>query len=240
MSQRPPSILLVEDEVESAEMLETFLQMNNLRVTTVHDGTRALELIAEGDVLFDLAVLDIMVPGADGRTICRAIRNHHALKEIPVIFLTAKDEEQDEIAGLSIGADDYIGKPASLNLILARIQTLLRRSQSANAAPISKGEEDRILRVGPITLNQSTAEVRADGRTIECTAKETGILELLMLHPKKIYSRQQILDHISEEEHLVFDRTVDVHIKNIRIKLGEHGKIIRTYRGLGYGIDRDL
>jgi two-component system phosphate regulon response regulator PhoB len=237
MSQKPPSILLVEDEVDSAEMLTTFLEMNGLRVTQAHDGYRALELISGQHPQFDLAVLDIMVPGADGREICRQIRKHPVLSGIPVIFLTAKDEEQDEIAGLTIGADDYIAKPASLNLILAHIKTLLRRSIARNVADT---DDTVLLRVGSLTLNRNAAEVRVEDRTVECTAREIGILELLMGNPKKIYSRQQILDHISEDDALVFDRTVDVHIKNIRLKLGEAGRFIRTYRGLGYGIDRDL
>ncbi|MCC5926614.1 MAG: response regulator transcription factor [Bacteroidetes bacterium] len=239
MPEKKPSILLVEDEVESAEMLSTFLEMNGLAVTQAHDGDRALALLAHSKPDFDLAVLDIMVPGADGREICREIRRHPDLSGIPVIFLTAKDEEQDEIAGLTIGADDYIAKPASLNLILAHIKTLLRRSRAMGSAAGFAGEE-QVLRVGALTLNRSAAEVKVGDRAIECTAREIGILELLMSNPKKIYSRQQILDYISEDENLVFDRTVDVHIKNIRLKLGDSGRLIRTYRGLGYGIDRDL
>src|SRR5690554_2237725 len=122
-----PTILLVEDEVVAAEMLTTFLEINNFNVISIQDGQEALDFIKSTRNRIDLAILDIMVPGVDGKELCGFIRKHPQFGQIPVIFLTAKDQEQDEITGLNLGADDYIPKPASLNLILAHVKTLLRR-----------------------------------------------------------------------------------------------------------------
>lgn len=239
MSKVTQRILLVEDEADSAEMLTTFLEMNGFTVETFLDGAEAMRFLSNPDTRVDLAVLDIMVPGADGRELCSAIRKHPVLREIPVIFLTAKDEEQDEIAGLSLGADDYIGKPASLNLILAHIQSFLRRRPASSAAS-QPAAEQQALKIDRVALNRSAYTVYSGESPVELTAREFSLLELLMRNPKKVFTRQEILDYISEDESFVFDRTVDVHVKNIRLKLGDAGRIIRTYRGQGYGIDRDL
>lgn len=225
-------LLLVEDEVASAEVLSAFLEMHEFDVTMVHDGDEAMQIIRSGTKPFDLAILDIMVPGTDGRALCEAIRKHPLYAEIPVIFLTAKDQEQDEILGLTIGADDYIPKPASLNLVLAHVQSLLRRRRKEPASA-------EIL-LGDLSVDTSAAEVKVGGNLVELTLTEFKILEMLARQPKRVFSRQEILEHISDDVKLVFDRTVDVHIKNIRLKLGNSGKMIKTFRGLGYGIDRTL
>ncbi|MCH8494841.1 MAG: response regulator transcription factor [Balneolales bacterium] len=232
---KPKTILLVEDEIPSAEMLTAFLEMNDFRVLVANDGNRALEILSRSASEVDLAILDIMVPGADGRQICKFIREHSILNSIPVIFLTAKDEEQDEIAGLTIGADDYIPKPASLNLILAYVKSLLRRRTSER-----EGSSSNIIQLAGLTIDKESLTVQSSGKNLDLTAKEYSIIELLVQHPKRVFSRQDILEYISEDESFVFDRTVDVHIKNLRLKLGENGAIIKTYRGHGYGIDREI
>src|SRR5690625_4769915 len=127
------TVLLVEDEVEPAEMLANYLRMNDYEVLLAHDGKQALDLIDKHASDIHLAVLDIMVPYINGKEICRVIRNHPVLNEIPVIFLTAKDKEKDEIEGLELGADDYISKPASLKLVHAQVESLLRRQQPHNS-----------------------------------------------------------------------------------------------------------
>lgn len=223
------TILLVEDEVEAAEMLGTFLELNGFSVVIMHDGSKALDWLKSTDSNFDLAILDIMVPGVDGRKLCEYIRASEGLSDVPVIFLTAKDAEQDEIHGLNLGADDYIAKPASLNLVLAHVKTLLRRRTH---------EKQQEYRFGQIVLIPGSASVQVGQTFIELTSKEFGLLELLFRNPKRIFSRQEILEHISDDLKYIFDRTIDVHVKNIRIKLGEHGDVIKTYRGLGYGINR--
>lgn len=225
------TVLLVEDEVEPAEMLANFLEMNGYNVLLVHDGKKALETIESraGDI--HLAVLDIMVPHVDGKEICRVIRKHPVLKDIPVIFLTAKDKEIDEIEGLELGADDYISKPASLKLVKAHIESLLRRQQPQNSKWIQHND---------LLLDVNGKDLYFKENRVDLTSTEYALVELFFQNPKRVYSRQEILEHIGGEDKFVFDRTVDVHIKNLRLKLGEASELIKTYRGIGYGMNRDL
>ncbi len=224
------TILLVEDEEEPAEMLTNFLEMSNYLVLTAHDGNRAMEIINEEAGAIHLAILDIMVPGTDGKELCLHIRNHPVLNDIPVIFLTAKDREKDEIEGLELGADAYISKPASLKLVKAHVETLLRRQNPENS---------NWLQYDNVYLDTEGKELFAEGEKITLTSTEYTLIELLFKSPKQVFSRQQILEHITEEDKFVFDRTVDVHIKNLRLKMGEAGKIIKTFRGIGYGVNRE-
>lgn len=225
------TILLVEDEIEPAEMLTNFLEMNGYQVLTAHDGKQALSFIENRSSEIHLAVLDIMVPSVDGKEICRVIRKHPVLKEIPVIFLTAKDKEKDEIEGLELGADDYISKPASLKLVKAHIESLLRRQQPQNSKWIQHGD---------LLLDINGKDLFLDNRRIDLTSTEYTLVELFFKNPKRVYSRQEILEYIGGDDKFVFDRTVDVHIKNLRLKLGEQAAMIKTYRGIGYGLNRDL
>lgn len=225
------TILLVEDEEEPAEMLANFLEMNDYKVLVAHEGNQAVKLIDEYAGEIHLAVLDIMVPNINGKEVCRRIRKHPVLHDIPVIFLTAKDREKDEIEGLELGADDYISKPASLNLVKTHIETLLRRQNPQKA---------NWLQYGEVYLDTDAKELFVEDEKIELTSTEYTLIELFFKNPKQVFSRQQILKHITEEDRFVFDRTVDVHVKNLRLKMGEAGKIIKTYRGIGYGLNRDL
>jgi len=225
------TILLVEDEKESAEMLSRFLEMNDYNVLVAHEGSRALELIEEQAGKIHLAILDIMVPNVDGMEICRHIRKHPVLNDIPVIFLTAKDKEQDEIEGLELGADDYIPKPASLNLVKVHVETLLRRQNP---------QTSNWLQYGNTYLDTDAKELYVENEKIELTSTEYTLIELFYQNPKRVYSRQEILRHITDEDEYVFDRTVDVHVKNLRLKMAEAGKLIKTHRGIGYGLNRNL
>lgn len=229
--QPKPTILLVEDEIEPAEMLANFLEMNNYNVLVAHDGLKALDLIDQHASDIHLAVLDIMVPNVDGKEICSVIRKHPVMSEIPVIFLTAKDKEKDEIEGLELGADDYISKPASLKLVKAHIESLLRRQQPQNSKWIQHGE---------LFLDTSGKDLYYKEKRVELTSTEYAIVEMFFQSPKRVYSRQEILEHIGGDDRFVFDRTVDVHIKNLRLKLGEASDMIKTYRGLGYGMNREM
>ncbi len=229
--QPKPTILLVEDEIEPAEMLANFLEMNNYNVLIAHDGLKALDLIDQHASDIHLAVLDIMVPNVDGKEICSVIRKHPVMSEIPVIFLTAKDKEKDEIEGLELGADDYISKPASLKLVKAHIESLLRRQQPQNSKWIQHGE---------LFLDTSGKDLYYKEKRVELTSTEYAIVEMFFQSPKRVYSRQEILEHIGGDDRFVFDRTVDVHIKNLRLKLGEASDMIKTYRGLGYGMNREM
>lgn len=212
-------------------MLSNFLEMHDYRVLVAHDGERAMELIDAEAGAIHLAVLDIMVPKIDGKEICRRIREHPVLHDIPVIFLTAKDQEQDEIEGLELGADDYISKPASLDLVKTHIETMLRRQNPQNA---------NWLQYGDVYLDTDGKELFVSDEKVELTSTEYNLIELLFKSPKQVFSRQQILEHITEEDRFVFDRTVDVHIKNLRLKMGEAGDVIKTYRGIGYGVNREI
>lgn len=224
------TILLVEDEQEAAETLANFLEMNGYPVITATEGNKALQIINENAKVIHLAILDIMVPGLDGHELCRHIRQHPVLKDIPVIFLTAKDREEDEIEGLELGADTYISKPASLKLVKTHVDTLLQRQQPENS---------NWLQFNDVYLDTGAKEVFVDEEKITLTSTEYALIELLFKNPKQVFSRQQILQHITEEDQFVFDRTVDVHVKNLRLKMGESGSAIKTYRGIGYGVNRE-
>jgi DNA-binding response OmpR family regulator len=225
------TILLVEDETEPAEMLASFLEMNGYNVYLANDGKKALELIEQKASDIHLAVLDIMVPHVNGKEICRVIRKHPVLTDIPVIFLTARDKEKDEIEGLELGADDYISKPASLKLVKARIESLLRRQQP---------QTSKWIQYGDLYLDTTGKDLYFKENRIELTSTEYLLVELFFQNPKRVYTRQEILEHIGGDDRFVFDRTVDVHVKNLRLKLGDAADIIKTYRGMGYGMNREL
>ena len=227
------TVLVVEDEEEPAEMLKNYLEMHEYQVLLAKDGDSAVGLINNYADSIDIAVLDIMIPGEDGYELCRRIRNHSMLSDIPVIFLTAKDEEQDEIKGLDTGADSYVAKPVSLNLIKAHIESQLRRHMPDR-------EREGWISYGNVSISPVTMEVLNTGKKVELTQTEFNILKLFFENPKLVYSRQQILEHISPEEKFIFDRTIDVHIKNLRIKLNDNGELIKTYRGAGYGLNKDI
>lgn len=225
------TILLVEDEKEPADMLANFLEMNGFRVLTAYDGKKATELIESRAPDIHLAILDIMVPHVDGKEICRIIRSHPVLSDIPVIFLTAKDREKDEIEGLELGADDYISKPASLKLVKTRVESLLRRQQP---------QTSKWIQYGDLYLDTNGKDLYLGDKRLDLTSTEYALAELFFQNPKIVYSRQRILEHIGDDDRYVFDRTVDVHIKNLRLKMGDSADIIKTYRGMGYGLNKDL
>ncbi len=212
-------------------MLSNYLEMHDYQVLLADNGTQAIQIIDQHAQEIDLAILDIMVPNKDGYEICDYLRRHPILSDVPVIFLTAKDQEKDEIAGLSLGADDYIPKPASLNLIKAHVESLLRRR------PREKGSWVGFRNV---IIAPENMEAWHKGEKIELTNTEFKLLQLFFQNPKRVYTRQEILEYISDEEKYVFDRTVDVHIKNLRLKLEDDGELIKTYRGMGYGLNKEL
>jgi len=225
------TILLVEDEKEPADMLANFLEMEDYEVLVAYDGKEAVSLIESRADVIDLAILDIMVPFVDGKEICKRIRRHPVLSGIPVIFLTARDKEKDEIEGLELGADDYIPKPASLKLVKAHVESLLRRQQP---------QHSKWIQYGDLYLDTVGKDLYKKEDRIDLTSTEYALAELFFKNPKMVYSRQQILEHIGDDDKFVFDRTVDVHVKNVRLKMGDSSNVIKTYRGLGYGLNRDI
>lgn len=225
------TILLVEDEKEPADMLANYLEMEDYEVLVAYDGREAISLIENRADVIDLAILDIMVPYVDGKEICKRIRRHPVLSGIPVIFLTARDKEKDEIEGLELGADDYIPKPASLKLVNAHVESLLRRQQP---------QHSKWVQYGDLYLDTVGKDLYKKEDRIDLTSTEYALAELFFKNPRMVYSRQQILEHIGDDDKFVFDRTVDVHVKNLRLKMGDSSDVIKTYRGLGYGLNRDL
>ena len=230
----PPKghVLLLEDEADTARLLTDFLQLEGYTVTHAPDGHVALNELSLHGERFHLAILDHMVPGPDGRAVLNYIRSHQRLQRLPVIMLTARDEEADEIATLRLGADDYITKPASLHRIKARLDTLLRRSPTATQGT---------RHLGALALDRSSYSLTLAGHDIPLTLSEFKLLELLMEPVGTTRGRSELLAVLpSEGERYVFDRTVDAHIKNLRAKLPTYDELIMTVRGVGYRINPDF
>lgn len=177
-----------------------------------------------------LVILDLMLPDADGMDICRSLRQNHATAAIPVVILTARDAETDKVLGLELGADDYITKPFSPRELLARVRARLRRVDVAGASPVL--EVGGVIRIDP-----EAHEVRLNSEPLALTTTEFRILQILAERKGRVFSREQLLDKLWGNEKYVIDRTIDVHIKNLRDKLGEAGSLVRSIRGVGYKID---
>lgn len=220
-------ILVVDDEELLVKGIKFNLENEGYAVDACYDGLTAVEMARTGD--YDLILLDLMMPKLDGMTACMRIRE---FSPVPVIMLTAKSEDTDKLMGFEYGADDYITKPFNILELKARIRALLRR------AGIRNGQEsgDRIIR-GPIALDRSRRSVQVDGRPVELTVKEFDLVELLMRHPGKVYSREQLLDLVWGSTYQGDIRTVDVHVRRLREKLERDPAkpaFIITKWGVGY------
>ena len=218
-------ILIVEDEVRIADFLQRGLRAEGHFSVVANDGEAGLALALEGD--FDLLLLDMMLPGMHGRDICQQLRINQV--NTPLIILSAMDSLDDVIAGLRMGADDYMTKPFSFEELLARIETVMRRSSEI-------GTEEQLLAVGPLAFNRESLRFSVDGREIKMTAKELAIIELLMSHPGTLFSRERILSNVWGLNMDPLTNVVDVYIGKLRKKIDEDGveSLIETVRGLGY------
>jgi DNA-binding response OmpR family regulator len=216
------TILVVEDEPNIGALIRTYLERAGYRAVWVRSGEDALTELRRHPI--KLVVLDIGLPGIDGFEVCRRIGG-----EVPVIMLTARDEEPDRVAGLEVGADDYVAKPFSPRELTARIKAVLRRAGRA-AAPT--GLHD-VLELGPVTVVSAAREVRVDGEEVELTQREFDLLEYLLRHTGQVVSRDQLLESVWDFVSPGETRTVEVHVAQLRKKLG-HPELIRTVRGLGY------
>lgn len=223
------TILVVEDDPDIQELLSYNLAKEGYTVIIADNGEKALKLAPT--VNADLILLDIMLPGMDGTDVLRELRKDAQTAEIPVIMTTAKSEDSDIIAGLELGADDYITKPFSPKVLVARIRSLLRRN--AGPAPIAYQREG-ILETGTLRLDVARHVVTVDGGVIELSATEFAILEFLMRNPGWVFSRNQIIDAVKGKDYPVTERSVDVQILGLRKKLGGPGERIQTVRGVGY------
>jgi DNA-binding response OmpR family regulator len=218
-------ILVVEDNAKLAASLKKGLQQEGYAVDIALDGSDGQRLADGAGEGYDAIVLDRMLPGVDGMTICRNLRESGS--RVPVLILTARGGLQDRVEGLDAGADDYLGKPFAFEELAARIRALLRRPAVAVAT---------VLRAGDLEMNASTREVTVKGRPLSLTAKEFGLLELFLRHPRQVLSRAQITMHLWDQEFDGASNVVEVHIRNVRRKLsqaGDRGRI-QTVRGAGY------
>ena len=216
-------ILIIDDEQDIADLLEVYLKNENYVVYKFYCATDAMSCIESGDI--DLAILDIMLPDMNGFSLCQLIRKKYTY---PIIMLTAKIEETDKITGLTLGADDYVTKPFGMMELVSRIKAVLRRS---------KGSQERENpEIQGVHIDVKKHEVTVDGRTVPLTLKEFELLEKLMRNEGIVLTRDQLLTEIWGYDFDGETRTVDVHIRTLRQKLGEKGEIIQTVRGVGYRI----
>jgi DNA-binding response OmpR family regulator len=216
-------IVVVEDEEDIADLVALHLRREGYRVTLHGDGEEAWHALDRRTP--ELVVLDLMLPGIDGLEICRRMRRSERLRDVPILILTARGEDADVVTGLELGADDYVTKPFSPRVLVARIRALLRRAENG-------GEDSEVLRVGPIEIDAGRHEIRVDGRLLDPTHSEFQILEFLARRPGRVRGREEILEAIGERS--VLARTVDVHVGALRKKLGEAGERLETVRGVGY------
>jgi two-component system, OmpR family, response regulator len=217
-----PMIMVVEDEPNIGALVRTYLERAGYQVLWVRSGEDALTELRRHAV--KLVVLDIGLPGIDGFEVCRRIAG-----TVPVIMLTARDEEPDRVAGLEVGADDYVSKPFSPRELTARVKAVLRRT-SGSAAP---GLAEDVSALGPITLARGAREVLVDGNEIELTQREFDLLEFLLRHEGQVVTRDQLLESVWGFLAPGATRTVEVHVAQLRKKLG-HPELIKTIRGVGY------
>jgi two-component system alkaline phosphatase synthesis response regulator PhoP len=216
-------ILIVDDEEDLREMLNYNLTKSMYEVIEVSNGEEALDILEKESV--DLVVLDIMMPGKDGYEVCKELRIKG--NKVPILFLTAKNDDYDEILGLELGADDYIKKPFNLRALISRIRTILRRTEERNII-------QNVITIEGLKINLDTYEVIVDDKKIFFPRKEFELLFFLASHPGRVFTRDFLLDQIWKEESYVVDRTVDVHIGRIRKKLDRYKDYIQTVVGVGY------
>jgi two-component system phosphate regulon response regulator PhoB len=226
-----PLVLVVEDEPALVTLLRYNLEKQGFRVDEAADGQEALTRIAE--LPPDLVLLDWMLPSLSGLEVCRQIRRRAATRDLPVIMLTARAEDQDAVRGLNTGADDYIAKPFSMEALLARVRALLRR---ATAVP-AKGQ----MAFHDIVLDLTAHRVTRNGRRVPLGPTEFRLLEFFMRHPRRVFTREELLDAVWGRDIHVEPRTVDVHIRRLRKALNGEGEldVVRTVRTAGYALDTE-
>lgn len=219
-------ILVVDDEEDILELLRFNLSREGYQISCAASGEDALSLVRSE--IPDLIVLDLMLPGMDGLEVTRSLKNNLSTKNIPIVMLTAKGEEADIVTGLELGADDYITKPFSPRILVARVRAVLRRN--VKEAP----DETSALRVHDLVIHPGRHEVVVEDKPVDLTFTEFGILNYLARRPGWVFTRFQIVDAIRGGDYPVTDRSVDVQIVGLRRKLGPAGKYIETVRGVGY------
>lgn len=219
------SILIVDDEVDITEVISYNLKKNGYSTDVAFSAEEALEKIYEQP--FELIILDLMLPGMSGLDLCRILKMKKETGRIPIIMVTAKGAEEDIVKGLEMGADDYVTKPFSPNVLMARIKAVLKRNSNND----NKSDE---INLHNVSVNMIKREVRVDGKTITLTFTEFEILKMLINHPGWVFTRSQIVDKVRGEDYIVTERSVDVQLFGLRKKLESAGHLIETIRGVGY------
>jgi two-component system alkaline phosphatase synthesis response regulator PhoP len=220
------TILVVDDERDIRDLLRYNLEKEGYRVLQAHNGKEALSL---SDQHPDLILLDVMLPEMDGWEVCRAIRRDERKASIPIIFLTAKDNEIDEVVGLELGAEDYIKKPVKVRTLIARVKSVLRRNGKGEPATARD-----IIRLGEFEIHATNYLVKLGSKEVHLPKKEFEVLLYLARHPDRVVTRETLLNYVWGKNVFVVDRTVDVHIRKIREKLGRYAPHIETVKGVGY------
>jgi len=222
-------ILVIEDEEDIRELIHFHLFKQNYKVLLAQDGQEGLNLARENKP--DLILLDLMLPKLDGMGVCSALKQSETTRDIPIIMVTAKGEENDIVKGLEMGADDYIVKPFGPKVLMARVKTALRRTENAHS---NENMHERELEHHGISVDQGKRKVFLKGDELSLTYSEFMILTLLMKKSGWVFTRSQIVDSVRGDNHAITDRSVDVQIVGLRKKLGEAGDLIETVRGVGY------
>ncbi|MBC2193787.1 two component system response regulator PieR [Listeria booriae] len=225
-------LLMIEDNVSVCTMIEMFFMKEKIDATFVHDGLEGFETFGKGD--WDIVIIDLMLPSMDGMTICHKIRE---TSDVPIIILTAKESESDQVLGLEIGADDYVTKPFSPLTLMARIKAVTRRKGQSQL--VKAAEDDDILETTYFKISKKTREIYYEGKLLEAlTPKEFDLLYFLMQHPRQVFSREQLLEQVWGYQFYGDERTVDVHIKRLRKKIAtEEHPFLHTIWGVGYKFD---
>ena len=220
------SVLVVEDEEDIMEVIRFNLEKEGYEVHQALSGEKALQVIENN--LPSLVLLDLMLPGINGLDLCRIFKQNDRTKAIPVIMLTAKSEDADIVAGLEMGAEDYITKPFSPRVLVARVRTIFRRRESGVK------DDSSVIQVEGMQIHPGRHEVTMGENVVDLTPSEFRILHYLARRPGWVYSRDQIIDAIRGQGYVVTDRAIDVQVVGLRKKLGDYGKLIETVRGIGY------
>ncbi len=215
-------ILVVDDESRMRKLVRDFLTKSNYEVIEAEDGARAVDIFFEQNDIA-LIILDVMMPNMDGWQVCREIREY---SKVPIIMLTAKSDEQDELQGFGLGVDEYISKPFSPKILVARVEAILRRTSQANA--------DEVMEAGGILINKAAHSVAVDGKPVDLSYKEFELLTYFMENKGIALSREKILSSVWNYDYFGDARTIDTHVKKLRSKMGEKGELIKTIWGMGY------
>jgi len=220
------NILIVDDEQDILDLLSYNLELAQYKTQSIQNGIEVFKELEKSN--YDLILLDLMLPGMNGIEVCKKLKENSSTSSIPIIMITAKGEENDIVRGLEIGADDYISKPFSPKVVIARVEAIFRRLN------VGLNDKKNVYKFGPFEVHFGKREVKINDKKIDLTFSEFEILVLLLKRPGWVFTRNMIIDSVHGVDHAVTDRSVDFQIVGLRKKLGAYGKVIKTVRNVGY------